>query len=211
MNKRAYLIIRDLHLYFGLFVSPFVLLFAASVLFLVHVWLPGGPSGSTPTRRRIAEGLQIDPAIVAASGPKRVDAARSVLNQIGVRGEIGFVRHVLKEQKLIVPVSVPGRETTVEIDLARGSAVISERETGLADAAIMLHKLPGPHLADIRMNWGPMVAWRSFADGTAYLVLFISASGIYLWWALRSERRIGLALLGLGAVSFLGIAYAIAG
>ena len=36
MNKRFYLITRDLHLYFGLFVSPFVLVFAFSVFFLVH-------------------------------------------------------------------------------------------------------------------------------------------------------------------------------
>ena len=34
--KRFYLITRDLHLYLGLFISPFVLLFAISVIFLVH-------------------------------------------------------------------------------------------------------------------------------------------------------------------------------
>jgi hypothetical protein len=208
VNKRVYLILRDLHLYGGLFVSPFVLVFAASVLFLVHLWLPGESSGSARPTRTV-QGLQIDPAIVNLSGRERVDVVRAILNQAGVHGEIGFVRHVLKEQMLIVPVSVPGREATVEIDLAGRSAAISERKTGLADSAIMLHKLPGPHLADIRMNWSPMVLWRWFADGTVYLLLFISASGIYLWLALRSERRIGLALLGLGAFSFFGIIYAI--
>src|SRR5205823_6124965 len=39
--KRFYLITRDLHLYVGLFISPFVLLFAISVIFLVHAWIPG--------------------------------------------------------------------------------------------------------------------------------------------------------------------------
>jgi hypothetical protein len=36
MKREVYGWIRDLHLYAGLFVSPFVLLFAASVFFLNH-------------------------------------------------------------------------------------------------------------------------------------------------------------------------------
>ena len=32
-----------------------------------------------------------------------------------------------------------------------------------------------------------------------YLLLFISATGLYLWFAIRSERRVGFALLGAGA------------
>ena len=40
MRGRFYRLIRDLHLYFGLLISPFVLLFAISVFFLVHSWLP---------------------------------------------------------------------------------------------------------------------------------------------------------------------------
>ena len=71
----------------------------------------------------------------------------------------------------------------------------------------MLHKSPGPHLADIRMNWIVMRVWSWFADATVYLLLFISVSGIYLWAVLRSERRIGLAMLGAGAVTFCGMVY----
>jgi hypothetical protein len=34
--RRLYLITRDLHLYFGLFLSPFILVFSVSVFYLVH-------------------------------------------------------------------------------------------------------------------------------------------------------------------------------
>ena len=34
--RRFYLVTRDLHLYVGLFLSPFVLVFAVSVFYLVH-------------------------------------------------------------------------------------------------------------------------------------------------------------------------------
>ena len=39
--KQFYAVTRDLHLYFGLFISPLVLVFAISAVFLVHAWLPG--------------------------------------------------------------------------------------------------------------------------------------------------------------------------
>ena len=34
--RRLYLVTRDLHLYFGLFLSPFILVFSVSVFYLVH-------------------------------------------------------------------------------------------------------------------------------------------------------------------------------
>jgi hypothetical protein len=54
-----------------------------------------------------------------------------------------------------------------------------------------------------------MRIWRWLADGTVYLVLFLSISGVYLWAVLRAERRIGLALIAAGAVSFFGSVYAL--
>ena len=36
MRRRFYWLIRDLHMFLGLFISPFVLVFAISVFFLVH-------------------------------------------------------------------------------------------------------------------------------------------------------------------------------
>jgi hypothetical protein len=51
--------------------------------------------------------------------------------------------------------------------------------------------------------------WRIFADTTIYLTLFISLTGVYLWFALKAERRVGLALILAGAASFFGIVYAV--
>ena len=59
------------------------------------------------------------------------------------------------------------------------------------------------------MNWVYMKAWRWLSDATAYLILFLSVSGIYLWYVLKAERRVGFLLLGAGALSFFGLAYAL--
>ena len=203
MSRRFYRVTRDLHLYSGMFVSPFVLVFAASVFFLVHAWLPK-PSPAGP--RKVSD-LPLPENLETLSGRALIDALRPALEKAGVAGEIGFVRHLAKEHQFIAPVSVPGRLSTVTIDVARREGAVDSQVTGLADAVVVLHKSPGPHLADLRMNWFYMGIWRWLADATVYLVLFLSLSGIYLWYVLRSERRIGLGLLAAGALSFLLIVY----
>ncbi len=197
---------RDLHLYLGLFCAPFVLVFSVSVFFLVHAWVPGGEQ---PGVERVVADVGLPGDLEALGGRARVDALQGMLAGMGVRGEIGFVRHQVKERRLSFPVVVPGCETSVEIDVAERTARIRERQTGVWDGLITLHKAPGPHLAEIRGNSLPMRVWRWAADGTVYLLLFISLSGIYLWAVLRAERRAGLILTGAGAISFFGVIYAL--
>ena len=207
MKGRFYRLTRDLHLYLGLFISPFVLVFSISVFFLVHSWIPKFAPETVNTR--VVPALALPGDLQKLSGRPLIDALKPTLENMNVPGEIGFVRHLVKEEKLIIPVSIPGRLTTVSINLTSREATIVTRETGLADALITLHKFPGGHGADIRMNWFYMKAWRWFADATVYLTLFISVSGIYLWYMLRAARRVGLIRLFAGTVSFFGLAYAV--
>jgi hypothetical protein len=207
MNGRLYRVTRDLHLYLGLFISPFVLVFAVSVFFLVHAWLPG--AGGAASGRRTVTALPLPANLEELSGRPLVDALKPVMTYAQVAGEIGFVQRNPREHRLIVPVSVPGRVTTVTIDTQTREASVERRTTGLADALVVLHKAPGPHLVSIRMNWWYMRVWQWLADATVYVVLFLSVSGVYLWFALRAERLIGLLLLGAGAATFFGTVYAL--
>src|SRR5690349_21739393 len=140
MKGRFYRITRDLHLYLGLFISPFVLVFSISVFFLVHCWLPRIFSESSTTR--IVAGLPLPEDLQKLSGRPLIDALKPALEKADVRGEVGFVRHVVKEEKLIIPVTIPGRETTVTISIPSREANIVTRETGLAAALVTLHKSP---------------------------------------------------------------------
>ena len=207
MKGRFYRLTRDLHLYLGLFISPFVLVFAISVFFLVHSWIPQLASESVQTR--IVSALTLPEDLQKLSGRPLIDALKPTLKKMNVSGELGFVRRLDKEATLIIPVMIPGRLTTVSLNIASREATIVTRETGWADALMTLHKSPGQHGPDIRMNWLAMKAWRWFADATVYLTLFITVSGLYLWYMLRVERKIGLILLFAGTLSFFGIAYAI--
>jgi hypothetical protein len=207
MRGRFYRLVRDLHLYFGLFISPFVLLFSISVFFLVHSWLPR--LGPVTSATHVVSALPLPEDLQTLSGRPLIEALKPVLEKAGIKGEIGFVRHLVQEEKLVVPVTIPGRETTVTISLASREATFVTRESGLADALVTLHKSPGPHGPDIRMNWFWMRVWRWMADATVYLFLFVSVSGIYLWYVLRAERRVGWLLLFAGGLTFFGMVYAL--
>jgi len=198
---------RDLHLYFGLFISPFVLVFAVSVFFLVHNWLP--KAVPNPAGARSVSDLPLPANLDQLSGRERIDTLKPALDWAQVHGEVGWIQHLAKENRLVVPVTVPGRITTVTIDVAKREARIEEQSTGLASALVALHKSPGPHLVGLRMNWIYVRVWYWLADATVYLLLFSTLSGVYLWYLLRSARRIGIVLLAAGAVSLFSLVHAL--
>ena len=197
--------LRDLHLYFGLFVSPFVLLFAASVFYLNHGKLIAGAAAPVETYRD----LSLPDGFDRLKGREAVDRAAAILPQVRVSGEIGYLRYVAVDRHLIFPVSKAGAEATIDVDLDARSATVRRRSMNLWESLSYLHKMPGPHNVAIRGNWIGTGIWRLFADATIYLLLFISLTGVYLWWAIKAERRIGVALLAAGAFTFVGLVYAV--
>src|SRR5689334_9902574 len=105
MRGQFYRLTRDLHLYLGLFISPFVLVFAISVFFLVHSWRPRLASETSTTR--VVAALPLPADLQTLSGRPLIDALKPALAKADVPGEVGFVRHMVKEEKLIIPVTIP--------------------------------------------------------------------------------------------------------
>ena len=104
---------RDLHLYAGLFISPFVLLFAVSVFFLNHAKVATDKATSVET----FHGLAIPSGTEGAQGREAIARAQAILSQVGVTGELGFTRFVRQTRHFVFPVSKPGVETAVDVDL----------------------------------------------------------------------------------------------
>ncbi|MBI5767818.1 MAG: PepSY-associated TM helix domain-containing protein [Verrucomicrobia bacterium] len=200
---RFYPATRDLHLYVGLFLSPFILLFAISTLVLNHPPAPGSgavDAGATPKK---TVPIEVPPE------PGTLGQARQILDQLRVTGEIDYVHHNAKAGRLTIPVTKPGETARVEVDLRAKSATVERQAPGLGAALVYLHKMPGPHNASVRGNWVYMVWWKIAADAVVYGTLFLTVSGLYLWWVLRAERRIGWALLGAGIFSVVALVGAI--
>jgi hypothetical protein len=198
--KNLYSSTRDLHLYAGLFLCPFVLLFAFSTILLNHPSPP--PAGKSAPKRQVA-------VEVPAGEPGSVPHARQILQRIGVTGEIDYVRHNAKAERLFMPVSKPGETTKVDVDLRAKTATIEREERGLGEALNYLHKMPGPHNVRFRGNWVYMTWWAVTADAAVYGILFLTVSGLYLWWKLKAERTVGWVLVGGGAATVALLAGAI--
>jgi len=206
MTKTFYVWTRDLHLYIGLALSPLVLVFAVSVILLDH---PSIPLGNSTTVRKTQATVEIPENLEHLQGMPRAQAFQQILRQLGGAGEISYVNFDSSRHRMVAPVFKPGSAMMLSLDLSTHTASLEERKTGILAGLIYLHKSPGPHNADIRGNWPYTRVWRWLADSTVYLLLFISASGVYLWWVIRAERRVGLLLLGAGALSCVGVILAI--
>lgn len=129
--------IRDLHLYLGLFISPFILLFAGSVFYLNHRKLLPAFSSAEPF-----QGIQIPEHFDRLKGAEAVELAKALLPQINVAGEIGFLRYVSKDRHLISPVAKAGVEAIVDVDLDEQSATVKRRRMSLWESLAYLHKMP---------------------------------------------------------------------
>lgn len=193
--------IRDLHLYTGLFISPFVLVFAVSTILLNHTWKPWASEPAVGVRT-----IPISTNMPEGLAP--LDKALWITEQAGVVGEVLSI--VVNGNMATIPVARPGVRLTIQADLAAGTAQIESRSTTLWDRLIFMHKTPGPHLAGFRGNWIFTKIWRGLVDGAVALLLFSTASGVYLWLLVKAQRRTGLVLLGAGGLTFVVLVAALA-
>ena len=130
--------LRDLHLYFGLFISPFILLFAVSVFYLNHGKLIAGDQPPAETYRD----LSLPDGFDRLKGREAVDRAAAILPQVRVSGEIGYLRYVARDRHVIFPVSKAGAETAIDVDLDARTATVRRRSMNLWESLAYLHKMP---------------------------------------------------------------------
>lgn len=196
-----------LHVYAGLFLAPPAALFAVSVFLINHS--PVEPK-SEGRHWEVSE-VEIPAGVESLTGMERIQRLRPLLDRLGIRGEVGFIRYDAKTSRLVAPVTTALQEVQVELSLAERRASIEVREKSVWRGSVYLHKMPGPHLVNIRGNWAGIRFWRIIADGTVYLVLLTTLTGLWLWWALRPLRKLGLIWLTLGVAVSMGVIYALAG
>ena len=195
--KKYYPSVRTLHLYFGLFISPFVLIFSVSVLVLNHT---SSADRINPVKKLTDIKTRIDKIPYDTSDLK---TAQAIIHELGIEGEIDFISK--NDGHISFPVTKPGLKTTVDVNTLTNDVIITKQIEGSLRAANYLHKMPGPHNENLRGNSAFLKVWRVFADVVVYVLLFLSASGIFLWYFLKVERKMGWYAIILGVISFIGL------
>ncbi len=180
--------LRDLHLYFGLFVCPFLLIFAVTTILLNH---------------RVDARVEVEKstATVSLDGVPEDDQASFLLRRLNLSGET-IARRLPDQNRMLLVVARPADNHLVRVDLQTGAVEIERRVRDLAGVLIYLHFNPGPHKVK-GVSWIFSKLWGWSIDGVVCLVLFLTLSGVYLWLMIKAERKIGIALLAGGAASFI--------
>ncbi len=206
LTKGFYLWSRDIHLYVGLFASPYVVVFALSTILLNHNWNFAGS----------AEVEEWEAQVELTEGMEPRPLGFEIAEQLGLQGEVGQARKIPAARAQLFPgqevfmlgVNKLGQNRRIEVDPETGQARIRQTTTGAMRAIIEMHMRPGPHSPRSFMNWIFSKIWAALSDSVVYMLLFLSISGIYLWFVLKAERKIGWIMTVAGISSF---AFIIAG
>jgi len=195
--KKYYPLIRKLHLYFGLFISPFVLIFSFSVLAINHERLLDkfAPVKYLPEIKTKLDKIPYDTSDLIF--------AKAISRKLGIDGEIDFISK--GKDYITFPVNKPGLKTLIKINTLTDSVFITREQQGSIRAMNYLHKMPGPHNEKIRGNTIFLKIWSMLADAVVYTLLFLTVSGVFLWYFLKIERNLGLFVLTMGMVFFTGL------
>jgi hypothetical protein len=195
--RKYYPPVRTLHLYFGLFISPFILIFSISVFIFNH---PGLINRVNPVKDLPDIRTKLDKLPYETSD---LETAKAIIRKLNIDGEIDFISR--NKSTISFPVNKPGLRTYIKVNTNTDSVLITRKYEGTLRSMTYLHSMPGPHNVKVRGNSGFIKAWRILADVVVYFLLFLTVSGIFLWCILKDERGIGLYALALGMLFFIGL------
>ncbi len=129
-----------------------------------------------------------------------LDSVRVVMKQAGISGWVTFFRHIEDKNQYRFIVLRPTVRRDVTVDLENKTVEIMKRPNDFKSTLAWLHVMPGPHTQ--HKNWSFLFLWWTLADAVVYGVIFLSVTGVYLWFFIKAERKIGFFLITLGILSF---------
>ena len=201
--KKYYKINKDIHLYSGLFISPFIIIFSISAIILNHDfidWQENWEDWSFSVDNNVDESIKFH---LQDANIKKIDYAKNIIKQLNIKGEISniFGDSVI----MYIPVTKPGYRISIKANLISGTANIHSEKVNFWKKLIWLHKMPGPHNVNIRGNWMFTKFWSSVVDLSVVCLFLSSITGIILWYRLKNERTLGLIALSIGILSIVSL------
>jgi len=175
-----YRAIRNIHLLLASFSLPFLVMYGVSAVQMSHnTWSTMKPA--VQERDFPMQGGQSDARAVACDVMDK---------EPSIKGEITNVQ--MTAAGISLRIVVPGTVHEVKYDSKSGNAHV---RTSVAGVMGMLNRLH--HWAGFYHEPAPMKLWAAAVAIVSAAVLLLGASGLYMWFTRRPERRIGLALLML--------------
>ena len=187
--------VRRTHLYMGLFLLPWVVMFGVSSIPLNHI-----STNDPPAWARVAE-QNFDDEVPAAGADLR-PFGRRMMEAAGVDGGY-FVNRVNPRQ---VNVNHPSflRPLRIIYNADQKRLITERRELALRSFISGLHTRGGYDLDGL---WDSV--WAVFVDVVSVALLLWIASGVYMWWHLPATRTWGWLALAGGAACFVAVIFSL--
>lgn len=171
--------LRNTHLLLGVFSLLFLLMYGISGVQMAHnTWFTARPV--------VVESLV--PLSPQDLTPRAV--GRALMESHGLRGEIAQVRDT--PAGFAFRIVRPG--TVYEIDYSRATFEARVR-TNTANFIGMLNRIH--HVAGLWHEYPLINLWGIFVGLVSCALLLLGVTGIYLWFKIHTERRIGAVLLAI--------------
>lgn len=179
--------VRRAHLYTGLFLLPWVIMFGVSTIPINH------QSPETVQWRHIAE-LPFD-APAPGAGENLRPLGRQMMDAAGIEGGYYVYRVNPRQVQAGHPDFLAPKRMNYFHDERR--LVVEQRPFSIRPFLSAMHTRGGYDMGGLGDS-----LWALFVDAASVGLILWIASGIYMWWGLPSTRRWGWLALGAGAVCF---------
>lgn len=187
-------LIRRIHMFTGLFLAPWMLMYALSTVVMTHRdWVSSFYSDKSPgmTMERELDYSRSFPAEM-----KREEIARQILKDLELDGT-----HEVRDGREGRPLVIHRRHALTPQRLTFNPStkkILIEREEFRAPSFLeRMHRRRGYNPYPVENVWGFIV------DVAVVTMVFWALSGIWLWWELRSTRRWGALSLATGVSLFV--------
>lgn len=195
---------RRVHIYVGLYFTLSLWFFSLSGLALNRPeWFMGeeGPSRAESTEQV---------AILAPQDTSAAGMAAELKSQLEIQGELDRFWLDPEGKKFWFRVTRPGLMTNVDVRLDSLNAKVRVTDWGPLVTANTLHTFTGVgpwrdrgRREPLARDWLATTVWVLSMDALCVGLLYMVASGIYLWLRQPEKRATGAVFLGVGLVACL--------
>jgi hypothetical protein len=190
-------LLRRTHLYLALFLGPWILMYAASTFAMNHrAWFRGEPA--PPPRWEI-----VSSSTYTGEFPPDANSFLMAQQLLAGLGMDGAHSPTLRDGKLVIQRFDAMRPLRITYTLSDKRLLVERQVWEGAAFLERMHRRRGfqhPYTLDD--------FWASSVDLFWIAVLFWSLSGLWLWWELKTTRRLG-ALFLIGGLAVFGLFLAV--
>ncbi|AWM41114.1 hypothetical protein GobsT_02780 [Gemmata obscuriglobus] len=211
---------RTIHVYLTLFGLTLILFFAVTGFMLNHTewFLPSDARLEAQTRRETRT-LPLDkmpggkmPAPSEdrdeATGDEKLAVVEALRKEFGISGEMSsflFTKDDDNRPQIKVEFKRAGGEAVATIDAETARTEVVSVYQGWAVLLTDLHRGNRGNMSNEVKRTG--MVWSFVIDGTCVMLLVISATGLIMWWSLKSRGKKGAVLFVLGTLLTVGVYY----